>query len=621
MSLLHRTKVVSPIAACAVTSLAALQFALALCCALPTQAFAKSHREYDIRQVDISAWVLEDGTLDVWEERRFDFDGTFHGVYWDISEDAAEFGDCQVEVVSAGWNHDTFEPFSEDNVQFFAQDYSNADGTYTVENVNKNGTPCVRVTLYQSQRDAAATYFVNYRVTGDVAAWADCGELYWKFVSDGWDERSQNVSCYIALPVPEGQMPQAGQDVRVWQHHRPLTGNVTFEGNVITCTVPSVSTRDFAEVRATFPVEWLTQMTPRSEAHLQTVLDEEATWANEANARRDAESARNTGFTLAGLLLALASCLFGVIHYIRYRKSHKAQFTGDYFRDVPSDDHPAVLDFIWDGGAGGSRAMSATLMHLEQLGAIRLYPVDEQVADPRGNVHSRKDYAMICVPQIQLQNPIDVATMEFLFGFVAPHYLSTKRAEPRQAGEVRFNDINAVAFAFSSSYESELKKWKSVVEEQVKQRDIKKDTAKDRSGLPVLLGLLELALAIVVVVLFAFFDSAKLSFLSASAALLVSGIAMLIFAGMERSLSREAIEIRAKLNGLKKWLEDFTALNEAVPQAVTVWNKLMIMAVVLGVAEKALENLRVAAPQVVNDVRFHNTAMWCHGTAGMPAAS
>ena len=36
------------------------------------------------------------------------------------------------------------------------------------------------------------------------------GELYWKFVTDGWDEPSNNVTCTIHLPIPVGQTPVAG---------------------------------------------------------------------------------------------------------------------------------------------------------------------------------------------------------------------------------------------------------------------------------------------------------------------------------------------------------------------------------------------------------------------------
>ena len=94
MSLSNRTRGFTSRAVLVIAAIAALAFVLALPCMQPDQAFAKESREYDIRQVDISAWVLEDGTLDVWEERRFDFDGKFNGVYWDISEAGSEFGDA-----------------------------------------------------------------------------------------------------------------------------------------------------------------------------------------------------------------------------------------------------------------------------------------------------------------------------------------------------------------------------------------------------------------------------------------------------------------------------------------------------------------------------------------------
>ena len=52
-------------------------------------------------------------------------------------------------------------------------------------------------------------------------------------------------------------------------------------------TVPRVDSGEYAEARLVFPVSWVPDLQASSSARLETILDEEAAWAEEANARRE----------------------------------------------------------------------------------------------------------------------------------------------------------------------------------------------------------------------------------------------------------------------------------------------------------------------------------------------
>ncbi len=104
---------------------------------------------------------------------------------------------------------------------------------------------------------------ISYTMNNVVNAWADTGELYWKFVSDGWDVPSDNVTCRVHLPVPAGVTVSGGDNVRAWGHG-PLDASLSFDGNDVVYTVPGVGTDEYAEARIAFPVEWLTDMAPRA---------------------------------------------------------------------------------------------------------------------------------------------------------------------------------------------------------------------------------------------------------------------------------------------------------------------------------------------------------------------
>jgi uncharacterized membrane protein len=103
----------------------------------------------------------------------------------------------------------------------------------------------------------------------------------------------------------------------------------------------------------------------------------------------------------------------------------------------------------------------------------------------------------------------------------------------------------------------------------------------------------------------------------------IAGLTLSVVAMVKcRDISREAIELKAQLEALRRWLKDFTRLNEAVPRDVVLWNRLLVMAVVLGVADEVIKQLKVAVPELMSDPAFMPTYGWYHdGPSGRPYSS
>ena len=97
-----------------------------------------------------------------------------------------------------------------------------------------------------------------------------------------------------------------------------------------------------------------------------------------------------------------------------------------------------------------------------------------------------------------------------------------------------------------------------------------------------------------------------------STLLLIVGIAGLVIGLGLKPLNREGIETKAKLEALRRWLKEFTKLDEAVPDDVVLWNRLLVMAVVLGVSKEVIKQLEVALPQVLDDPCFMPSYGWCY---------
>jgi thiol-disulfide isomerase/thioredoxin len=170
------------------------------------------------------------------------------------------------------------------------------EGTWTLEEKSSYD----RVDVHFDKTDERAVFYVTYTIDGVVARWGDTGELYWKFVGDNWDQDSLNVECNLFFAgAPEGTKLTAGENIRGWLHNRSLNGTIEVPSGVVpawddmaqgdpgtvSATLSKVRSDEFAEVRVAFPAEWLSSAKQRSEARLDTILTEEAGWADAANAR------------------------------------------------------------------------------------------------------------------------------------------------------------------------------------------------------------------------------------------------------------------------------------------------------------------------------------------------
>lgn len=585
----------------------ALLLAIAVAVGLPARLALAD--DYSIDQVTIDATVNTDGSVDVIESRVFDFDGSYHGVYWKIPSGYYEGRMVEPTIITVGeMVSGSFVPFEES--------YSGDDHTYQVDDYGSY----VRVKLYSAHSYEDATFVIGYSDSNLAARYDDVSELYWKFVSDGWDVESQNVTCTVHLPVPAGKQVEPEENVRAWGHG-PLDATVSFDGNDIVYTVPGVGTSEFAEARITFPDEWLSDTTSMGGTVLQDILAEERAWADEANARR--ARARMLTYGGAGIeaILTLGSIVASIFAMIRYRRSHKASFDDKYFRDVPSDDHPAVLGALYRDGSPSGEDFTATLMRLTDMGAIALELVTIESKGMLGRVKTREDYRLTLTSKAEdmEMSYIDRRALDVIFKKIGK-YAPSRKGEGNSGTSICFSDLEKVAKKHPERYHDSFESWNAEVEAEIATRQFFKGTKGKPTG-----RALAITCSVVNIILF----SVSVVMLIATEAwqffvplilLQVAGCFLSIMVAIKcRSISDEAIELRAKLEALRRWLKDFTRLEEAVPRDVVLWNRLLVMAVVLGVADEVIKQLKMIAPEMLESSAMAPTYGWYYvGPHGRP---
>ena len=464
---------------------------------LPGQALA-SDRSYQITQVDIDATVDADGTLHVMETRTFDFDGSFNGVYWDIPTgyNPNNGQEVEINVTSAG------ESTAGSLLAFQLSD-SDEDGTYSISDRGS----IQRLKIYSAHRNEKAKFTIAYDATGIATRWQDTGELYWKFVSDGWDVSSNNVTCTLHLPVPAGEGVTPGQNVRAWGHG-PLDGSVSFSGSDVVFTASGVGTDEYAEMRVTFPQSWLSGLLQSSAGRLDSILSEEQQWADEANARRTRARILVWGTGALAAIAAVGTVVLALLKKRKYDRDNEPDFKDKYFRDVPTSDHPAVLGALFNGGSVEGKELTATLMHLTDEGYISLEKVTTKKKGLFGD-KVREDYRVTKLKGMprssgsardKATHTVDSKTLSLLFKTISD-----------DGEKLYFSRIESFAKKEPELYHSAYEKWEGAVTGKYAERFEDGGEKGNGRGWLVLAGVIDCILAFAVFVAYLIFEASVLA--------------------------------------------------------------------------------------------------------------
>ena len=557
--------------------------ALVACALLLLPAVARADG-YSMTQTYIGATVEADGSLTVVEGRQFDFDDDINGVFWEINAGTnQQGGTAGVDVLSV----------EEDDAAFNKVDSANKgdSGVYTVEQTGDG----VRIKVFSPHESGDSTiYYVSYSMTGAVMNWADTAELYWKFVGDGWSADSDDVEMEVYFAnAAAGTAAVKGDNFRAWGHG-PLTGDVSLDEDepMVTYTIPCVHQGEFAEARIAFPSDWVPWLSASSEERMSTILSEEKAWADEANARR--AHARMISNALAVLSVVAAVAFTGTIVALKLRRRKpKPLFQDEYFRDVPSADHPAVLSALMSWNEVPDQAYIATLMKLTDDRVIKLEEATE--TKKKGLLRREKEeqtYRITVTDEAwkaAKKDGIDRDVLKVFFAGVKPDKDGVRSRT--------FSELEEYASERTTSVGDKLEDYQNTVKGKLADSEY---VASD--------GIVAMVFCLVLGILIAFVPMGSIFFTDGAQANIIAAVIsvpiVLVGIGVGLTFRRftpEGAEVAARCKALKHWLEDFTRLKEAVPGDLVLWNKLLVMGVALGVSKEVLRQLAEAVPPEVRE--------------------
>ena len=518
-------------------------------------------KDYRFPRVEIDATVRPDGALVLNEKRTFAFEGDFSFAYFTVD-----------------WPPDLLQDFS----------ISENGQPYPIAPLAEGGG--TRVDWTFDAQDESRTFDIRYVALCAVDVYQDTAHLLWQFVGRTWEKETDFLRVRIHLPPaarktprPGGACPQpSGEiketrplgegEIRAWGHG-PLAGEVRIpDSQTVELIVRDLKPTAFVEGSIVFPNQSVPFAPLETGESLESILAEERRLVEETNDLRLRHD-RETAFTWVLFFLFPA---FLITMLILARRRDRVPDVPRHLEEPPEDIHPVELAVLWSTSRGSlnpKTAYRAQLLHLVQQGTIEVTPVG-LVSDP-------DDF------QLRLKKPpgeLDTEFVSFLF------------AENGQ-GPILMKEIKA-----KGSRRDRLTSWwkrvggrtKRKVEAVVRGRTRVESTAALLGALAV--GTYGYWRSV------GFDDGGGMLFdgLVGPLAAWLIPLAVIGFIITKRLMpSRLPANLRerlAKWTAFRRYLTEFQTFEDAPAAAIIIWEKYLVYATALGVADEVEKQVRALVP-------------------------
>jgi uncharacterized membrane protein len=495
------------------------------------------------------ATVNADGSMDVVETLSFDFDSGCHG----------GFRELDLAPISA-----------DDTLGSTLYDIGPLTVTEHGESVPiaDSGPGFVKWGQATVTISGHHVYEVTYHVANVMAVSPDVAVLYWQFLGTG-SPHQDRVDVTI-------HTPGFGSDLRIFVHGA-LNGVSSLEGADVHLSVDDNPKGTKVEVRMLEPSTDFA-VVPAGAPLEQSILETEAELADKANQRRadlradldrkeNAKKAGNIGSPIVAVLGLLA---FAGIFFKWGKEPPPPDDISEYFRDIP-EDPPAVCQAVRSFGSVTNDAFPATLIDLAQRGWLT---ITEEHSETAVLHRDRIDYRFTRTPKQDA--PLTDYESKLLW-----------RLFPN-GGTITQSELVEDAKSTPAASAAWLDDFKASIHTDFTRRGY----VDSGHLVKWLLHLLTIAVVGGAGVL-AVAVGAPLGWVAIGVA-----VVLVLLSGLLRQRTKAGARKLAEVDGLARFLTDFSRLpDEAHSGDLILYERYLVYAVALGVAEQLVEGLRVRFPQ------------------------
>lgn len=518
-----------------------------------------------VDSINIEAKINIDGSMKVKETILWDIEEDLNGVYRDIliTNPSNELNSASGIVI---------ESVIVDGKEFEYSYNTLKNGTNGKYNINEiDGGKQVKI--FTPSSDEYRKTVITYTLRDVIVKYNDIAELYWNFIGKGWDYGIYEVSINIKLPG-------SPEILKVFAHG-PLHGYSsipTLDSAML--KVDDLRSGEQVDVRLLFDASLIDTYKIVYEDRLDDILAKEEQLAIEANLKR--ENAKKA-LSIAIVIEALA-LIIPIFVYFRVRsRSYKATFKGEYYRELPEDYGPAVMNKVIHGinAHVSSYDMLATLLDLVRRKYVKIEPIYKK------NKKKPDDYNLKLI-NTDLKE-LNVSEQHFVTELI---FVDTTEIALKELSKKNSRSIKAKTKAMES-----YTKWGEILEDVAKEKElIKKE--KIKVGKDIIKCVISFVIYLIVIV----FGS-----LLGYDDIIIMGIFGILFAIYEVVFfgilitdlairTQKGVEHKAMWKAFKKFLQDFSKLDEHDYKSIAIWEHYLVYATALGVSKKVIKQLKIVFP-------------------------
>lgn len=541
----------------------------------------------ELEQLDFEVQINEDGSMNVietWDIYISETNTLFKTFEKDNSK-YSEITDVKVIEITDGTN----KKFIQINEEMY---HVTKDCYYALN--NSNGMFEIAWGIGLDDDSDNRQYQISYKVIDAIAQYNDYSELYWQFIGENFEIPANRVNGTIILP----HNATSKENIRVWGHTEDLNGEIyVTDLNKVEFFINNYSGGKYVEVRSLIQNDMITSTGRQyNEDILDTVLQEETKWADEANARR--EMRKNITYLVAGIVV-LVTIFFIYKAYKnigklkKLEKKFKPITKLEYFRELPYEDAtPAEALFVMSTGMNKafSSSFSANILDL----CLKKY-ISLETLEKNGVIKSN-------IVKIQILNKDGTKlkddqklTLEFLCEVA------------KEKDEFTTKDITKYLEKHLSKVDRLNNKLEKVLEkEEINNGNYNKKNYEKMNTYAGIMAVY-IIVAILTIGIIIFFSETNLSLIPVAIALMVTLIINAVVVGMMSAkvniLSQKGVDEKEQWKAFKKYMEEFSLLKDKEIPSLVLWEKYLVFATAFGISEKVLKQLKVVYPEIT-DMNF-----------------
>lgn len=540
--------------------------------------FNEGDKKYTFDHLNYNVQILSDGDAVVLENRTYTYrSGEFTRGYFEL-----ENGVEDIVVLENGQQYKLIPNFDE----------KRPEGTYAFK---KQGT-VTRVEWYMKAAGGQnRTFTIRYKVKKAAVLYNDCAVYFQKFLSEKNTAEIKKISVQVKLPSGAN-----AQNTLIWGHG-PLDGNIQFENptsNIVKLQVKDIPEKNYVEARFVMDRNLMTESKYIVNTNIRdNIIKEETEAKNQAYKNR-----KITGIsTLVAYGIAIVLVILPIVMRIKKRE-HFTKFTPEltpeYYREIPENIPPAILDKIFNYYSkkeNVSTQISGTLIDM----------IYRKIIVVSHKQNGRKTETFLSVSKKSFKSNEVTAFERSLIKFIFTHIsqgkdlVSMKEIKKFCKQKRNAKHISQMLSSYKFNLESMWEKYDFV--------------ENKKNVVPKIFIVLIIANLLILIVSFSLFSAGKTPLFGGAYIVLMVGaflgfIITIISSKSKRMLNQRGENKLALWKGFYKFLNNLTLMDEKELPELFMWEKYLVYATVLGVAEKVLKVLRIRYPQF-NDQYFENNNM------------